>query len=838
MLSTRAVVLISYLVASATVALGQTPILLNGTVYDGNGGPLAAGPTYHIISGPGSCGLYVPPGQTLTIQAGAIIKINGCVSVAGTLMAVGTATAPIVLTSVHDDFYGGDTNGNGGLTSPAPGDWQGIDILGDAQFEHCRARYGGQGSNGGMIQLRHSASTVLHCILEYGGSNGILDAYGATIDDCDFDHLAEIPVEGLDLKRLQFFTNNRAMMCAGGDFARITTASQLTSNLTMSPMHSINGTGVFVIQTAFVASPTVPPGVTWTFPANTIAKFKGCVMRSTGGAIDVQGGLAGPVVLTSLHDDNYGGDTEKDGTTTLPQPGDFRGLELLAGDTSTFTGTILRYGAVPTAVRLDGSSATFLTCLVEYGAGDAFQFHNTATPPPHLLGCVIQNNAGRATRDMDWSELLLCGGNVTSNNAGGDHFHVTSGFINAPFVIDPGMYPGDVIEVSNRPTINNGGSLTLEAGVIVKWGSFNFNTGISVNSGGQLLCNGTARRPVVFTTMLDDSQGGDTNGDGAATTPAPGDWDKFWISSGSSAATNRLDHVVMRYGGRSTAMLECQNPMTVIDSLRIEHSEYDGIWLSGAASPVVNLVVDRAGRDGVRLINGTFDVLHATVSGSGEFGIRKNGSWNGDVRNSISWGNALGNFTGILVGDVWSSNGGFAGQNGNLSIDPQFVAPTSGDLHLSGGSPCLGAAGIAAAIATVKDHDETSRIQDHTLAAGLLPDMGAFERAAYHMDVTGEAVLGTDQNFTLQGPGGIGLVIISLTPTSGFLLPPFGFVLIGAPNATLAPGVVLMGQPATFNQPANPIFYATRYDVQGLGLQLTSPLTGGFTNVDRNRLRF
>jgi hypothetical protein len=29
-----------------------------------------------------------------------------------------------------------------------------------------------------------------------------------------------------------------------------------------------------------------------------------------------------------------------------------------------------------------------------------------------------------------------------------------------------------------------------------------------------------------------------------------------------------------------------------------------------------------------------------------------------------------------------------------------------------------------------------------------------------------------------------------------------------------------------------------RFDIQGIGLQLSGPFTGGFTNIDRNRLRF
>lgn len=91
--------------------------------------------------------VYVPEGITLTIEPGTVIKSDIpekgalCIEMGGKIMAEGTASQPIVFTS--------------GQSSPQPGDWGGILILGKAVINQGTAtieggvgrQYGGNDDN-------------------------------------------------------------------------------------------------------------------------------------------------------------------------------------------------------------------------------------------------------------------------------------------------------------------------------------------------------------------------------------------------------------------------------------------------------------------------------------------------------------------------------------------------------------------------------------------------------------------------------------------------------------------------------------------------------------------
>jgi hypothetical protein len=92
-------------------------------------------------------------------------------------------------------------------------------------------------------------------------------------------------------------------------------------------------------------------------------------------------------------------------------------------------------------------------------------------------------------------------------------------------------------------------------------------------------------------------------------------------------------------------------------------------------------------------IVGDITLIGSTVSRNNGVGINIWEAVGSEIRNCIFWGNS-GEITagGVLVVSYSDIQGGWGGGGGNNIVeDPLFVAPLSGDYHLSPGSPCIDA---------------------------------------------------------------------------------------------------------------------------------------------------
>jgi len=95
--------------------------------------------------------------------------------------------------------------------------------------------------------------------------------------------------------------------------------------------------------------------------------------------------------------------------------------------------------------------------------------------------------------------------------------------------------------VDSTVVVAAGVRLTIAPGAIVK---FAHGAGLTLEASAILDAQATAAKPIVLTSLADDSVGGDTNLDGSASRPLAGDW--IWRAD-NAAQTNLTQYVTLRY---------------------------------------------------------------------------------------------------------------------------------------------------------------------------------------------------------------------------------------------------------------------------------------------------
>jgi hypothetical protein len=122
---------------------------------------------------------------------------------------------------------------------------------------------------------------------------------------------------------------------------------------------------------------------------------------------------------------------------------------------------------------------------------------------------------------------------------------------------------------------------------------------------------------------------------------------------------------------------------------------------------IVNDTIADHGGPGLQITSNDKDATGNTVSGV-------------TITNTIFWGSLVGEVTPSMIHSSIVSQASFAGVNGNILADPQFVDPANGDFHLQAGSPAIDAGTASGAPAT--DFDGRTRSDGHI-------DIGAYQFA-------------------------------------------------------------------------------------------------------------
>jgi len=367
----------------------------------------------------------------------------------------------------------------------------------------------------------------------------------------------------------------------------------------------------------------VPEGITLTLEAGAVLKFDDYnrTVLVSGGVLNANGTALNPVVLTSAADNRYGCLIPDQGK---PESGDWGGVIFTWSDDDTIaakgnmTHCVFAYGGGQQngLVEIMGTSPVFSHCIFEYSRDNGIWMtpaviEDTAIPfTPVIRDCRIAFNDddgigaehdATVTSSQSLPIIESCEfegnrddamefeGNVFGNFDGRNRVLFTRGCRNGIEIkgdIDtagvleiPGENFAYVVSGSDL-NIVEGGILNIEPGVIVKFDDYNRTIDVA---GGQLFARGAVEEEIVFTSNADDTVGGDTNGNGNADGPDPGDWGGIvfrWSEDEATVSEGMMEHCVLRYGGgQQSGLVEIFGTSPVFNRCTFEYSSDSGIWM-------------------------------------------------------------------------------------------------------------------------------------------------------------------------------------------------------------------------------------------------------------------
>src|SRR3989344_4398746 len=295
-------------------------------------------------------------------------------------------------------------------------------------------------------------------------------------------------------------------------FADTTISGAISTNTTWSPLLG----GVYIIDSSF----SVSSGVTLTIEPGTIIKARTTGMDgpSIYGTLRAQGTSELPIYFTSIWDDSIGGDTDGNGPS-VSTPGEWQGLYFKGGSVGDLDHVVVQYSGYGgygygnfVGIENDGGTLDIKNSNIH----DNYRIVSNGAGGTMSAGSGIYNKSG----------TFSLSDSIIEHQATG--VYIISGIARDGMVLESTDLP---ILVFGRIMVEVGKTMTIAPGTVLKFGGWPWFGAMEVY--GTLIAHGTATDKIYFTSIHDDSIGGDTNGNGDTTTPAPRNWNAVFLENGS-----------------------------------------------------------------------------------------------------------------------------------------------------------------------------------------------------------------------------------------------------------------------------------------------------------------
>ena len=517
---------------------------------------------------------------SLVIDPGVVIKCrqyNSLIVANGTLTGIGTEAEPIIFTHLADDNFGNpldsQNNGQAGISNSNSGR---IALYGTttSKIKNWKIYYGGYNSDNWAVYVS-KGNIVENCEIK-NSYRGIYFYDNAQLLNNSFMNINYFPVGrkvnlGSPVLLGNTVSNVGYIGILIGEFA--------TDSPTLKSMDFAGFTNVaYIIESQLSIAAgnvvTIDPGVVIKFNQ----RYYGYL--SVGGAIKAIGKENNKIIFTSIADDSASGDTNNNGTSSIPTNNDWQGLDFTgtASDTENIIKNCeVRYCGYPVywdgSIRITDCRVVMDSTKVNFSYGGALcifgnanpvitnsQFYNLNNAPVYMDMFSNPTFTGNKVANLPRIGLRIRGGDIS----GTVPIRSFAGYDSISYIVEETM------------TVSN--ALVIPAGATFKGaGRWNIQ--------GKLDIQGTAQKTVVFTTQEDDFYGSpkDMQQNGQAGFNNSGSYFVFYDQANDAST---IDHALFR---RSTSnSIQMTNASPKILNTKFEDLPYPGIALAGSSTPSIN----------------------------------------------------------------------------------------------------------------------------------------------------------------------------------------------------------------------------------------------------------